>query len=118
MKNTIENVTLRNIENGLDCLKREFYYNAIDYWKLRLFAEVDGSAEVLSDMRIARGRYLQTKHALQAFGVDTLEMLWQNTEVMYYRDLLDAVKYEDYKNDPATLEKIATACEAIKKEYE
>lgn len=118
MENTIKNVTLGNIENGFDYLKKEFHYNSIDYWKLRLFAEVDGSTAVFSDMRIARNRYLQTKHALQAFGVDTLEMLRQNTEVIYYRDLLDAVKCEDYKNDPATLEKIATACEAIKKEYE
>lgn len=118
MENTIKNVTLGNIENGLDYLKREFYYNAIDYWKLRLFAKVDGSTAVFFDMRIARNRYLQTKHALQSFGVDTMKLLWQNAEAMRYRDLLDAVKCEDYKNDPATLEKIATACEAIKKEYE
>lgn len=118
MENTIENVTLKNIENGFDYLKKEFHYNSIDYWKLRLFAEVDGGNAVLSDMRIARNRYLQTKHALQAFGVDTVELLWQNAEAMRYRDLLDAVKCEDYKNDPTTLEKIATACEAIKKEYE
>lgn len=116
MENTIKNITLENIENGLEYLKNEFHYYAVDYWKLRLLAEVDGSNATLFDLRTARNKYLQAKHALQAFGVDALSLLWQNAEAMQYRDLLDAVKCKEYKDNQATLEKIATACEAIKAE--
>ena len=113
MENTIKNVTLENIEKGLNYLIDDYRMNAKIYRMAQFIYTVDGSEKSLHAVDDARNDFLIVRNALRGFGVDVAEIENSFEDAAFYKRLRLMIRNREYIDNPALIEKIACEYEKI-----